>query len=139
MRMMLGLRENASNRKNVLDCLAEIAKPKMTFATDVSSPWMDPLRTRLKRVTAWVMRFLAKLLVKVRKVEKPWGVEVSTEVTLTLTELDRAGNIWVKQAQLERFPKEMQELKSGKEVSKQSHLKALTPVVDEFCVLQVGD
>ena len=114
----------------------------MTFATDVSLPWMDPLRysswTRLKRVTAWVMRFFAKLLAKVRKVEKPWGVEVSTEVTLTLTELDKAGKPWVKQAQLERFPKEMQELKRGKEVSKQSHLKALTPVVDEFGVLWVG-
>lgn len=124
------------------DCLAEIAKPKMTFATDVSSPWMDPLRysswTRLTRVTAWVMRFVAKLLAKVRKVEKPLGVEVCTEVTLTPTELDRAGKLWVKQAQIERFPKEMQELKSGKEVSKQSHLKALTPVVDELGVLRVG-
>lgn len=85
-----------------------------------------------------MMRFFAKLLAKVRKVEKPWGVEVSTEVTLTLTELDKAGKPWVKQAQLERFPKEMQELKRGKEVSKQSHLKALTPVVDEFGVLWVG-
>ena len=59
------------------DCLAEIAKSKMTFATD-ASPWMDPLRysswTRLKRVTAWVMRFSGKLLAKVRKVEKPWCV-----------------------------------------------------------------
>ncbi len=43
------------------DCLAEIAKPKITFATDASQPWMDPLRyfswARLTRVTAWVIRF----------------------------------------------------------------------------------
>ena len=124
------------------DCLAEIAKLKMTFATQISSPSMDPLRysswTRLKRVTAWVMRFSAKLLAKVRKVEKLWGVEVCIEVTLTPTELDRAEKLWVKQAQLERFPKEMQGLKSGKEVGMQSHLKALTPVVDEYGVLRVG-
>ena len=135
-------RKRIKHEERSEDCLAEIAKSKMTFATDVSSPWMDPLRysswTGLKRVTAWVMRFSAKLLAKVRKVEKPWGVEVCTEVTLTPTELDRAEKLWVKQAQLERFPMEMQESKSGKEVSMQSHLKALTPVVDEYGVLRVG-
>ena len=124
------------------DCLAEIAKPKMTFATDASQPWMDPLRysswTRLTRVTAWVIRFGAKLLAKVKKVEKPLGVEVCTEATLTPAELDRAGKLWVKQAQMDRFPKEMQDLKSGKEVSRQSHLQALTPVVDESGMLRVG-
>ena len=55
------------------DCQAEIANPKTTFATDVSEPLMDPLKysswTRLIRVTAWVMRFVAKLSTKVKKRE----------------------------------------------------------------------
>ena len=39
---------------------------------------------------------------------------------------------------MERFAKEIKELKGGGEVSKQSHLKPLTPIVDELGVLRVG-
>lgn len=102
------------------NCLAEIAKSKMTLATEISLPWLDPLKysswTRLIRVTAWVMRFVAKLLAKVKKSAKPdnLGAETCREVTLSPTELDRAGKLWVKQTQVERFLKEIQELNGGK-------------------------
>jgi len=88
----------------------------------------------------WVLRFVAKLLAKVKKSAKPENSEIGTcgEVTLTPAELDKAGKFLVKQAQMERFQKEIKELKGGKEVSKQSHLKQLTPIMDELGVLRVG-
>ena len=96
----------------------------MTFAVDISQTWLDPLKfpswTRLIRVTAWVLLFVAKLLAKAKKSAKPENPEIETcgEVTLTPAELDKAGKLWVKQAQMERFAKEIKELKGGKEVSK---------------------
>ena len=125
------------------DYLAEIAKSKMAFAAEISQTWLDPLKfsswTRLIRVTAWVLRFVAKLLAKVKKSAKPENPEYETcgEVILNPAELDKAGKLWVKQAQMERFAKEIKELKEG-EVSKQSHLKPLNPIVDELGVLRVG-
>ena len=114
------------------DYLAEIAKSKMAFAAEISQTWLDPLKfsswTRLIRVTAWVLRFVAKLLTKVKKSAKPENPEYENcgEVILIPAELDKAGKLWVKQAQMERFAKEIKELKGEGEVSKQSHLKTLT-------------
>ncbi|XP_074612382.1 uncharacterized protein LOC141866735 [Acropora palmata] len=53
-------------------------------------------------------------------------------------EIERAGKLWVKQAQEERFPEEMKDLIGGKEVKRHSHLKPLTPVMDELGVLRFG-
>ena len=85
-----------------------------------------------------MLRFVAKLLAKVKKLAKPENSEIKTcgEVTLTPAELDKAEKLWVKQAQMERFAKEIKELKGGKEASKQSHLNPLTPIMDEQGVLQ---
>ena len=44
----------------------------------------------------------------------------------------------MKQAQEERLTEEMKDLIEGKEVKRQSHLKSLTPIVDELGVLRVG-
>ena len=57
---------------------------------------------------------------------------------MTPGEIDRAGKLWVKQAQQERFPEEMKDLIGGKEVKRQSHLKPLTPIMDKLGVLRVG-
>ena len=57
---------------------------------------------------------------------------------MTPGEIDRAGKLWVKQAQEERFPEEMKDLIGGKEVKRQSHLKPLTPIMDELGVIRVG-
>ena len=44
----------------------------------------------------------------------------------------------MKQAQEERFPEELKDLIGGKEVKRQSHLKPLTPIMDDLGVLRVG-
>ena len=87
---------------------------------DLQDMVFDPLKysswTRLIRVTAWVLRFVAKLLAKVKTSATPDNPEIETcgEVTLTPAELDIARKIWVKQAQMERFPKEIKELRGEK-------------------------
>ena len=52
--------------------------------------------------------------------------------------LDRAGKLWVKQAQTEKVSKEMQDLGGGKDVRRQSHLKPITPTLDELGILRAG-
>ena len=110
------------------------------FATDVSEPLMDPSKysswIRLIRATAWLMRFVAKLSTKVKKRDNL--PEAQMKESLTPTELDEARDFWVKQAQSELFPEEVQDLNRGKEVRKESHLKALTPIMDKAGVLGVG-
>ena len=121
------------------ECLAEIVKPKMTFALEVSQPLMNPLKytswNQLRRVTAWVQRFADTLLARVKKQGKPLGVATRSRLILTPGEIERAGKLWVKQATEERLPEEMKDLIGGKEVKRQSHLKPLTPIMDELGVL----
>ena len=106
---------------------------------EASQPLMNPLKysswTRLIRVTAWVKRFADNLLAKMKKQGKLSDFETGEGVILTPGELDRAGKLWVKQAQEERFPEEIHQLITGKEVRKQSHLKPLTPMADELGIL----
>lgn len=125
------------------DYLDDIVKSKMIFAVEISQTWLDPLKfsswTKLIKVAVWVLRFVAKLLAKVKKSAKPEiQFETYREVTLSPAEQDRAGLLWVKQTQMERYLKEIKELKGGKEVSKQSHLKLLTPIINELGMLQDG-
>ena len=100
--------EDWSQRKRIKveglseDYLAEITKSKMTFAAEISLTWLDPLKfsswTRLIRVTGWVLRFVAKVLAKVKKSAKPENPEIETcgEVTLTPAQLDKVGKLSVK-------------------------------------------
>ena len=44
----------------------------------------------------------------------------------------------MKQAQEEGFPEDIKDLIGGKEVRRQSHLKLLTPIMDEQGILRVG-
>ncbi|KAL9969989.1 hypothetical protein ACROYT_G022286 [Oculina patagonica] len=53
-------KRNSSAKNRILQIAnAAIAKPKMTFVSNVSEPWMDPLKysswIRVTRVTALVM------------------------------------------------------------------------------------
>ena len=41
---MSGLKENAVFEKLSEECPAEIVKPKMTFAIEISQPLMNPLK-----------------------------------------------------------------------------------------------
>ena len=100
--------EDWSQRKRIKveglseDYLAEITKSKMTFAAEISLTWLDPLKfsswTMLIRVTGWVLRFVAKVLAKVKKSAKPENPEIETcgEVTLTPAQLDKVGKLSVK-------------------------------------------
>ncbi|XP_022787689.1 uncharacterized protein LOC111327715 [Stylophora pistillata] len=121
-------------------CLAEIVKPKMTFAIEISQPLMNPLKysswNRLRGVTAWVRHFADLLLAKVKnKQGEPLDVVTRSRLTLTPTEIDRGGKLWVKQAREERFPEEIKDLIGGKDVRGQNHLKLLTPIVDELGIM----
>ena len=84
---MPGLKENAVFEERSEECLADIVKPKMTFALQISQPLMNPLKysswNRLRRVTAWVRRFADLLLAKLTKQGKPLGVVTRTGLTLT--------------------------------------------------------
>lgn len=64
------------------------------------------------------INFVAKLQAKVKKSAKPENPKIETcgEVTLTSTELNRARKLWARQAQMERFSKEIKEFRGGKEV-----------------------
>jgi len=113
----------------------------MTFALEVSKPLMNPLEytscSRLRRVTARVRRFADTLLARVKKQGKPLGVVTRRGLKLTQGEIERAGKLWVKQAQEERFPEKMRDLIGGKEVKTQSDLKPPPPVLDKLGVLRV--
>ena len=75
---------------------------------------MNPLKytscSRLRRVTARVRRFTDTLLARVKKQGKPLGVVTRRGLKLKPGEIERAGKLWVKQAQEERFPEEMKDL-----------------------------
>ena len=73
----------------------------------------------------------------IKKQGKPLGVVTRSGLILTPGEIERAGQLWVKQAQEQRFSEEMK-LTAGKEVKRQSHLKPLTAIVDGLGVLRVG-
>ena len=53
-----------------------------------------------------------------KKQGKRLGVVIRCRLILTLGEIERAGKLWVKQAQEERFPEEMKDLIGGKEVKR---------------------
>ena len=62
--------------------------------------------------------FADTLLARVNKRGKHLGVVTRSGLILTPGEIERAGKLWVKQAQEERFPEEMKDLIGGKEVKR---------------------
>lgn len=123
-------------------CQEEITRPKMSFVAGAEPFCMNPLRytswTKLLRVTAWVMRFIRNLVVKVKKEVTGSSLQRSGGKLLTPGELERAGKVWVRQAQAERFAEDAWNLKGSKEIAKRSPLKSLTPMIDEEGLLRVG-
>ena len=77
-------------------------------------------------------RFADTLLARVKKQGKHLGVVTRSGLILTPGEIERAGKLWVKQAQEERFHEEMKDLIGGKGVKR--HLKPLTPIINELGV-----
>ena len=84
---------------------------------------------KLKRVTAWILRF-AKNLQSMTKVRSS---------SLTVLELTAAENYWLSVIQRESFSSDVKELKSGSSISKNSKLLPLRPFWDEdLSLLRVG-
>jgi len=77
---------------------------------------------KLRRVTAYVMRFTHNT--RVREQERLTG-------PLTSTELRAAQNYPVKRAQVESFGEEIECLKRGQEIHKQSRIKSLDPRMED--------
>lgn len=78
----------------------------------------------LKRVTAWVLRF-----VKVCRRKRP------TTSVLMVEELVSAERYWLSLMQQEQFALEAQQLKSQKEISSTNPLLTLRPIMDSHGLL----
>ncbi|XP_043203579.1 uncharacterized protein LOC122371370 [Amphibalanus amphitrite] len=75
---------------------------------------------KLHRVTAWVLRW---------KAIRPGQTREHGD--LTVEELRRAENIWLKELQMESYAAELARLQKGEEISKQSNVYNLNPFMDQ--------
>ena len=83
--------------------------------------------SHLKRVTAWVLRFVLACRRKQQATSH-----------LTVEELASAERYWLSMMQQERFSREIRELKSEKAVASTSPLLTLRPILDSQGLLRVG-
>ena len=84
---------------------------------------------RLRRTTAWTLRFLRNC--RSPKTERATG-------PLTAAELHAAETLCVRQTQQEAFPDELAALKTGRQLPSGSKLITLRPFLDSSGVLRVG-
>ena len=85
----------------------------------------------LKRVTAWILRFIENCRANARKVSK-----VSSH--LTVSELQKADVYWLTTIQGQHFGKEITSLKKGRRLRKSSPLIPLHPFLDDDDLIRVG-
>ena len=85
--------------------------------------------SHLKRITAWVFRFIENCRTKEGK---------NTHPSLTPSELRTAENYWLSLIQGEQFAKELESLKANHDLPKTSSLLHLHPFVDSTGLLRVG-
>ena len=86
--------------------------------------------TRLKRITAWIFRFIANS--RDRKFRECAPTHLTTE------ELIKAETYWLSLSQRDNFPMEISSLKNGSAVQESSPLFALHPFLDSNQVIRVG-
>ena len=79
------------------------------------------------RVTAWIKRFLYNCRSKQRKVGE-----------ITAEEISESEKIWIREAQINSFERETKELKTGKDVHKDSKIRDFKPFLDEHGLICVG-
>ena len=82
----------------------------------------------LKRVTAWVFRFVNHCRKKGHRMSSP----------LTVDEISTAEAYWISLAQHDYFPSEVQELEAQGTISSTSPLLTLRPLLDSNKILRVG-
>ena len=88
--------------------------------------------TRLKRVTAWIMRFIGNCRLKLKK------QSMTSESQLSVTELQKAEIYWLSIIQKQYFPEEIARLNKDHELHKSSPLLPLHPFVDGDGLIRVG-
>ena len=94
---------------------------------------VDRLSTfsRLKRVTAWVMRFIWNCRARIRKCQR------NTD-PLSVEDLDRASSYWIKHIQGMFWHREIKSLKKNSKIGSNSCILSLNPILDDSGVLRVG-
>ena len=83
--------------------------------------------SHLKRVTAWIMRFI-----------KNWRTKASSESHFSVLELQKAEIYWLVLAQRQHFMKEIAYIKKGRQLHKSSPLIPLHPFLDAEDLIRVG-
>ena len=86
--------------------------------------------SRLKRVTAWVRRFIDNC----RKLK----TDRSTSLYLSSTELAASEGYWISLIQYEAFATEIESLIESQPLTKSSRLFSLHPFIDQSGILRVG-
>ena len=87
--------------------------------------------TRLVRVTAWMIRFIANCQSRKHNTQVHNG-------TLSVQELSHATRYWIKVAQNESWTSEINALKKGSRLKQTSRILCLNPFIDESGILRVG-
>ncbi len=87
--------------------------------------------SRLKRVTAWVFRFIRNCQARKLKTQR-------NSNPLSVEELDQAITYWVKLIQGTFWHKEIECLKKGLKIAQSSTILSLNPMLDDNGVLRVG-
>ena len=105
------------------------------LSSEVNHEFLDPKKTsswtHLTRVTSWVFRFVTSCRHKNEHVTVAKG-------PLSVEELVRAEEFWIKRAQAQAYSEDLSRLAAGKEVHCSSDLRSLYPYTDEKGVLRVG-
>lgn len=79
------------------------------------------------RVTAWIQRFVYNCRSKQRKAGE-----------LTAEEMSDAEKLWIHEAQFDSFERELNEMKTGKNVHKDSKIRDFNSFIDEHGLICVG-
>ncbi|XP_058840273.1 uncharacterized protein LOC131695773 [Topomyia yanbarensis] len=92
--------------------------------------------TRLLHVTGYCLRFLRNAHAKARTQPPPNTTSVVKSLSVEL--LTQAKFILIRLAQQDAFGSEIRELEKGKPVAKHSHVRQMSPFLDQGKVLRVG-
>ena len=88
--------------------------------------------TKLKRVTAWIFRFVNNCRANKN------GCSLQSSSSLTTQELHTAETYWISIAQEDCFPEEIETIKESKILCSSSPLLSLHPILDSSGILHVG-
>ena len=105
------------------------------LSSEVNHEFLDPKKTsswtHLTQVTAWVFRFVTSCRHRNEHVKVTKG-------PLSLEELVRAEEFWIKRAQAQAYSEDLSRLAAGKEIHCSSDLRSLYPYTDEKGILRIG-